>query len=151
MTYKINYDLVTMKTCHELARLPILELKSSQLPRYCQARKKHDEKAVQKPFFHFCFPYFSLLGYSQKIPTGGLRTHNTWNIFPGLQVFMLKKEHVEIPGGQLIKKVEFPGEFKRKNRGISRHGSWFLTLEFPRGVIQFLRIFRGENLFSLKF
>ena len=64
---------------------------------------------------------------------------------------MLKKEHVEIPGGQLIKKVEFPGEFKRKNRGISRHGSWFLTLEFPRDVIQFLRIFRGENLFSLKF
>ena len=30
-------------------------------------------------------------------------------------------------------------------------GSWFLTLEFPRGGTQFCRISRGESLFSLEF
>ena len=30
------------------------------------------------------------------------------------------------------------------------HGSWFLALEFQRGVIQFCSIFRGESFFSLE-
>ena len=31
------------------------------------------------------------------------------------------------------------------------HGSWFLTLEYPKGVTQFYGISRGENLFSPEF
>ena len=31
------------------------------------------------------------------------------------------------------------------------HGSWFLTLDFPRGVTQFCLISRGESLFSPEF
>ena len=31
------------------------------------------------------------------------------------------------------------------------HESWFLSLEFARGVTQFCRISRNESLFSLKF
>ena len=48
------------------------------------------------------------------------------------------------------KEVEFPGVFKKKSCEIFR-GSWFLTLKFPRGVIQFCRISSSESFFSLEF
>ena len=66
--------------------------------------------------------------------------------------------------------MEFLGVLKKKNMeilavnkkgGISRgvqeklmwnfHGSWFLTLEFPRGVTQTCKISSGKISFSLEF
>ena len=51
--------------------------------------------------------------------------------------------------GQL-KKVEFPGVIKKKFMW-NFCGSWFLILEFPRGVAQFCRISRYESFLSLGF
>ena len=58
----------------------------------------------------------------------------------------------------------FPGVLKKEvwkfqgsNRGVQEklvwvfHGSWFLTLEFPRDVTQFCRFFRRESYFSPEF
>ena len=57
---------------------------------------------------------------------------------------ILKKQHVEIRV-QLKKKVEFPWVLVKEKHLQNFHGSWFLTLEFPKGVTQFFRISRGES------
>ena len=80
------------------------------------------------------------IGYSRKNPHGGLRTWNFW--------------------GSLRKNVEIPGVDQKRSgnsRGIQEklmwnfHGSWFLTLEFPRAATQICRISRGKSFFSLEF
>ena len=56
---------------------------------------------------------------------------------------------MEFPGvlkkflGSIKKEVEFPGMFKKRSYGISM--GLGLTLEFPMGVSQFCRIFKGES------
>ena len=68
--------------------------------------------------------------------------------FPGV----LKKEHVDIPGVNK-KEVESPGVFKKNSCGGIFMGLlfWPWSLEFPRAVTQFCRIFKGESLFSPEF
>ena len=62
----------------------------------------------------------------------------------------------------MVEDPELPGSSKKEydcgySKGVQEkpmwnfHGSWFLTLEFPRDVTQFCRIFRGESLFSPEF
>ena len=65
--------------------------------------------------------------------------------FPGV----LKKEHVEIPGGLLKKEWNFQMGVQEKIMW-NFYASWFLTLEFSRGVTQFCRISRGASLEFLR-
>ena len=62
---------------------------------------------------------------------------------------VLKKEHEEIAGVNL-KTSGISWGVQEKIRNF--HGSWFLTLEFPRSVkvTQFCRISWGESFFSSK-
>ena len=48
------------------------------------------------------------------------------------------------------KEVEFSGGDQEKIMW-NFHGSWFLTLEIPKGATQFCGIFRGEALFFLEY
>ena len=66
------------------------------------------------------------MGYSRKNPNSGVEDMN----FQGY--ILLKKDHVEIPGGQLKKKWNFK-RWSRKKHFFwwNFDGSWFLTLEFP--------------------
>ena len=98
-------------------------------------------------FFHYkvVHKYLGLKNYKKR---SGLPCHNelfqkkikheTAGVedieFPGV----MKKEHMEIPGGQLQKKWNFQG-WRRKNREISMGLAWFSILKFPRGVVQVSR------------
>ena len=46
--------------------------------------------------------------------------------------------------------VKFPGVIEKKSCA-NIHWSWFLTLEFRKGVRKFLENFRDVSLFSLEF
>ena len=81
------------------------------------------------------------VGGGGEMGGGGLRT---WNF----QEHWRKKMRKFL--GSIKKEVEFPGVFEEKLMW-NFHGSWFLILEFPRGVTQFCWISRGESLFSPEF
>ena len=84
------------------------------------------------------------LGYSRKNPNR--RRGREDMEFPGV----LKKKHVEISGVNLKGSGIYKGV--QEKIMLNFRGSWFLTLEFPKGVTQqFCRISRGESLFSREF
>ena len=82
------------------------------------------------------------MGYSRKKSKYGLGIRK-WNFQGYWRKSMWKFQR------SIKKEVGFPGVFK-KNSG-NFHGSWFLTLKFPRSVTQFCRIFRDESLFYPEF
>ena len=53
--------------------------------------------------------------------------------------------------GSIKKEVEIPGVLKKNYIMQNFHGSWFVTLEFPRGVTQICRISRGKSVFPPEF
>ena len=62
--------------------------------------------------------------------------------FPGV----LKKYHVEILGVNWKRSEIFRGD---QEIMLHFHESWFLTLDFPRGVTQFYRISKAKGSFVL--
>ena len=75
------------------------------------------------------------LGYSRKNPNSGVELR-AWN-FRGYW----KKRMWKFQGSVKIE-MGFQSVFTKNLRNF--HGSWFLTLEFPRGLTQFCRISRDK-------